>query len=73
MHVSPLMNKILNLIIVKSYLPTLLLNSNSHNNNDLTFPIARRPRSKMSRTPKNMNDIPNDASPTPISANKNVK
>lgn len=33
----------------------------------LTFPIARRPLSKSSNIPRKRKDIPNPASPTPIS------
>lgn len=33
----------------------------------LTFPIASKPLSKNNKIPRNKNDIPNPASPTPIS------
>ena len=36
-------------------------------NNRLTLPIARRPLSNNSNTPRKRKDIPKPASPTPIS------
>lgn len=35
--------------------------------------MARRPLSKKNKMPKNRNAIPNPASPTPISAEKNSR
>ena len=37
----------------------------------LTFPIANKPRSKISKTPRKRNATPKPAKPTPISENKN--